>query len=416
MVLETKIQEKLESEDIDMLVATTPDNVFYTAGLKIFTQWDGLSSEAYSVWTVDHGGPFLVYPRINTGQVRLSGVDFAGLASVHHNFLLKSEDTCGMAEEIYQLNQDIANFDTVLEGLIHTLEPIVSGGETVSIEMVGMTPADLDAVTEAIDVEVVPGDGILAELRMIKTDDEVRRLRRAAEITDDAIREAVEHLELGMTEREFARIIQRNMIDRGATKIAHQHVAFGARGVHLGMVPYPEYGGASPGVLEEGDIIQIDTGCYFEGYISDLARTYSYRSASDDLEAKYELVRATNDETISLLAAGGTNAEIYESCSRFIKQLGEERGIATVAAADGPGLGIDLFGHGLGLRVFEFPPIVPATDDFPAVPITEGMVMSVESPYKEVGTGLVASEDTVVLGPDGPERFTTAPETLPIIE
>lgn len=410
-----KIPQKLEEKGVDILIATTKENVFYTAGLKIFTQWDGLSSAAYCIWTVE-GGPYLIYPAINTGQVYLSETDFEGLASVHHNFYTKGAEMCDTDEKIFRVNQEVQNFDTPLEALLDQLESLNYSGSTVAVEMAGIRPDVVESIAETVSAsDVVEADMLLAELRMVKSDDEVARLRRSAEITEQSVEETLEHLEPGMTEQEFTRLMQKKMVDKGATKVGHQHVAFGARGAHLGIVPYREYGTDWHRELEEGDVIQIDTGCIYEGYASDLARTYCYKRPTDDLEAKYEMVRATNDKTISLLRDGATNDEVYEASSRFIKKKGTEAGIPQVTGNDGPGHDIDLFGHSIGIKVLEIPAILPASDTYPAMPIKKGMVISVESPYKEVGTGLIATEDTVVVREDGAKRLTTAPETLSVV-
>jgi len=194
-----------------------------------------------------------------------------------------------------------------------------------------------------------------------------------------------------MTERELARIYRKNVIENGGEP---EFLA-------LGFGPHSAYPHAKPGdrKLSEGDLVRFDVGCSFNNYSSDIARTYLYKSGNDRLKRIYAHLHEGMEKTMSLLESGADTSAVFDATLEFIREgdVIEE-------------FERNHFGHGIGLNVYD-PPIISNESDI----IESNMVMCIEPPYYELGTGGIQMEDEVVVTQEGVQRLSHAPDTLPTI-
>jgi Xaa-Pro aminopeptidase len=143
-------------------------------------------------------------------------------------------------------------------------------------------------------------------------------------------------------------------------------IGFGAHGAY----PHAVSGERS---LQVGDLIRFDVGCEFENYASDIARTFAFRETDDRTRRRYEVLSAGMDRTIDLLKDGTTTDAVFRGTLDHIRTIGSD-------VFDG--FDRNHFGHGIGIDVYD-----PPTIDREHNPITAGMVMCVEPPFYELGSG-----------------------------
>jgi Xaa-Pro aminopeptidase len=236
---------------------------------------------------------------------------------------------------------------------------------------------------------------LVEELRTVKDDDEIALLRRACQITDESLAAALAQIRPGITERQVAIALEREMTDRGADKPAFGTIV--ASGPN-GDTPHHSPGGRP---LEDGDLITIDCGALFGGYHADLTRTVALGRVAAWQRDLYALVATAQQAGIEA-AADGAGAAAVDAAARDIIE----------AAGHGPHFGHGL-GHGVGLEIHEAPMLSTVGTGRLAC----GVPVTVEPGVYVPGKGGVRIEDTLVVraSPDAADLLTTTTRDLIVL-
>lgn len=394
MSLSSRITQLLSDENLDLLVASSVENVFYSAQMySVATA--GLGEAAFSLWSADAGGPYLVMPAREMSSLVDMGADPEDVYPYGATNIYTGESLSEVDREILA-RQESGSFDDPIDALTTAIDDLADG-DRIAVETHGFDPtsySQLESDLEAYHVEDAKGH--FHTLRKRKTDEERRRLRKAAEITATAMEEAMETLEPGMTERELANEWRARVSEKGGHPIdGFLTVGFGSRTAYTHPLPGDRE-------IQEGDLVRWDGGCRYEQYCSDIGRTFAFRSADDDDVRKYEALYAGLEASLSEFGDGVATGTVFDAGVAAVRSSGVDE----LEAFDPFHLG-----HGIGVEIYDPPTIV--TD---AGTLEQGMVMCVEPPYNELGSGGFLIEDEVVVTEDGYETLTDAPETLPIIE
>jgi Xaa-Pro dipeptidase len=141
------------------------------------------------------------------------------------------------------------------------------------------------------------GSRLFEELRVVKSDQELARMRRATAITEDAFAATFEQLEVGMSEQQVARLVREEHARRGVEGGAL--VQFGA---HAAL----PHGGPTAATLADGMVVLIDGGCTVQGWHSDITRTRWFGRAGppEKLRAVYNLVHDAQTAAIARVRPG----------------------------------------------------------------------------------------------------------------
>lgn len=389
MIPTERVEGFLDETGLDLLVASSPENVFYSSGMHCLAT-EAFGEASFSLWSAEAGGPYLVMPARETSSIVDNDVDPAGVYPYGSTNIYRSDSLSATDRRVLDL-QEARDFDDPIGALATAVEEL--GGSRVAVERAGFDPDGFSRLAEALDgYDLVPADDHLHDLRRVKTDAEVRRLRRAAEITETSIAESMSTLEPGTTERELAAEFRARVCRKGGEPL-FLTVGFGDRTAYTHPLPGDRE-------LREGDLVRWDAGCTYERYASDVGRTFAFGSANPEFERTYEALYSGLDAALSELGDGVAAGTVYDAGVDAVR-----------AAGDGPLAEFDPFhlGHGIGVEVYDPPTIVPDAGQ-----IREGMVMCVEPPYNELGYGGFLIEDEVLVTGDGYEKLTDASETLPV--
>ena len=269
----------------------------------------------------------------------------------------------------------------------------LDGGQ-LGVDDMTMRVFELLAFQAAADVQTAPVGAALLSLRATKTAEEVDLLRRAVQLSETALKETLEALEAGMTEREIVDLLTARLVANGSHGHAFEPLVLIGENSAL---PHGVPGGRA---LAAGDVLLFDFGGTLDGYPADITCTFVYGGEpSDEARTIYEAVKAANAAARAAVKPGVTGAEIDKAARDVI-----------VAAGYG-----DYFthrtGHGLGLEVHEQPQISSVNTE----PLTEGMVFTIEPGIYLPGVAGVRIEDNIVVMADGGESYTTFPRDLTII-
>jgi Xaa-Pro dipeptidase len=267
--------------------------------------------------------------------------------------------------------------------LIRTLRGYGLSKSRIGIELDYLPAMDYEVLRTALpEAEFVNAGDLFLELRSVKTQEEIDRLREAGRAADKAHRRVQERARAGMTERQVANIITETLYEEGIEDISVMVVASGERSILPNV-------GASNRVLEAGDIMRIDILGHIGAYCSDVARTYIVGDPSAAQAAMWQKMVDTLDVLKEEIRPGVSSAHLYGVFAEKFKSLGLDP--------------YKFVGHGLGLSVHEHPWIGkdPRFDRL----LEPGMVLCVE-PFNLTATEGYQLEDEVIVTEDGYELIT----------
>mmetsp|Transcript_32860 Transcript_32860/g.60346 ORF Transcript_32860/g.60346 Transcript_32860/m.60346 type:complete len:451 (+) Transcript_32860:59-1411(+) len=239
---------------------------------------------------------------------------------------------------------------------------------------------------------------LLKRLRAVKSDAEIALMRKNCQAQSAVMSSIPVHA--GMTEKEAARTARTELTKAGADRVPY--VA-----CRSGMGGYEDIvGSASNRVLEDGDVLIIDTGSVLDGYFCDFNRNWHIG----------ELTASPMTEELTKIQAA-----LYRAVDAGIREARPGRTTADIfhaMAAELPATGssVGRMGHGVGLAITEWPSILPG-EAGQNVTLEAGMVLAIE-PSAGFGSGnqfLVHEEDVVVSEGGGVILSVRGPRVLPTL-
>ncbi len=215
-------------------------------------------------------------------------------------------------------------------------------------------------------------DFLVRELRKIKDRNEIARIKKAIEITKEAISNVRNKLR-NRREKEIKAYLEFQMQSLGAEGSAFAPiVASGANSA------YPH---ASPTERKISRFLLLDCGARYRGYCADLTRMFFWDKIPKVIRRAYEVITEAKQLSISLIKEGEIISNLVTRVENYIKKKGFSENISH-------GLG-----HGLGLEIHE-PPFV---NRYNQEPLKSGMVITIEPGLYFPGVGGVRWEDVVLV-------------------
>ncbi len=228
-------------------------------------------------------------------------------------------------------------------------------------------------------IKVIPHSGLLHQLRIVKDKSELKLLAKAADISCTAFNKLLPFIKPGITERQVAQRLEYLMQELGADKIAFETiVASGSNGAK----PHAQ---VTDKKIKTGELVTIDFGASYRGYLADMTRTVAIGKVSPKLLEMYDVVQKAQQLGCASAKAGITGKALDTICRQYI----EKRGYGTYF--------LHSTGHGLGMEVHELPYVSPAN----VKPLPEGSVVTCEPGVYIEGVGGVRIEDALVLTKSG---------------
>jgi Xaa-Pro dipeptidase len=357
--LQTRMNAALEQYNLDAVVAMSMENVYYLSGAWIMTQKDIPDRLAIVVW-----------PRQGEPQLVL----------------------CANEESLAQRDSRIRSIHNYVEFKTSPIERLADVLHAQGLERARIGFERKYVVAEYYDelLRRVPGaawngaDRLFDEVRMIKSEEEIAKLARGAAITDGVIWDAFQLARAGRTEKEIGDWMQMQMLARGASGGVFLVLGAGdAAGItHPSPRPQP---------LVDGDVLRVDFGGNFDGYLADLARTMVVGHANQAQRDTYARLWQVQQETIAAVRPGVRASDVYRLCERRAAESGLDFNMAHI-------------GHGLGVGLHEHPMISPRTDTL----LAENMVIAIEPSCRNADGSRFHIEDLIIVRAKGPEIVSRA--------
>lgn len=233
---------------------------------------------------------------------------------------------------------------------------------------------------------------VIEKQRMMKDEEEIQKITKACQITDECFTHLLEFIKVGKTEKEIAFEIERYFKTHGADGISFAPiVASGENSSKPHAMPTDRK-------IDLGDPITLDFGCQYKGYCSDMTRTIFVGYVPEEIKEIYHLVLKNQLQTGRELKAGANIKVLSKMVENDFRLHGYEL--------------VHSLGHGVGLDIHEYPYLNGKNDTL----LKEKMIVTNEPGIYIPGKFGVRIEDTVYITKTGSINLTKSDKNYIVIE
>lgn len=398
--------------ELDALVATSPTNVRY---LSDYTCWidplfkeymvkPGGSShpaqEQIAVLPLS-GDPALLVPplfAVNAADSWIRDIRAYGDAGLDESLppAMLPDDARQLLEHMH----DGRASRTGMDALARLLKERSLGGARIGVEMEALTLTQKGELLDALpDATIKDCTNLIRLIRAVKSAEEISRLERAAEISEQAGMASFAMAQPGRAWAELAQNFRAQVARSGAE---FDHFAYAPNG--MGIAAEPQYRFAPE------DVMYVDWGCIYRGYFSDTGTTLALRELSPALNDHFKWIRECMDAGIAQLKPGVKASTVQHA---MWQTLSAHRPVVSYP-----------HGHSFGLDVRDYPIIAPDSglhlrDDCIDIPsdltLEQDMVINLEAPIFMPGVGSVHLEQSFVLTANGCRPLVKQERSQPVI-
>ena len=369
-----RAQEIMHQYELDGILLTTPQNIRYFTGYD--SQFWESPTRPWFVIVPLSGKPIAIVPEIGASEFNKTWLDE-----------IKTWPSPRPEDE------GISLLKSNLENLKKTFGQI--GLELGSEMALRMPISDFLKLKEVVGTNLVDGSNAIWDMRMIKTNEELKKIKFVCSIASDAYNALPSTLSIGNTEREAVHKLKIDILNRGADSVPFMPGISGQGGVSQIVC------GPTDRILDDGDILFIDTGSTFDGYFCDFDRNYAFGKVASDVEKVYQILWQATEIGIKTAIPGATTNDIFNAMNKVIQDGG------TI------GNNVGRLGHGLGLQLTE-PPSHRLGEK---TVIKENMVLTIEPAMEYAPGKMIVHEENIIIQQDGAELITKrAPKEIPVIK
>jgi len=237
-------------------------------------------------------------------------------------------------------------------------------------------------------VKLIPAAGLVEQLRAVKDREEVAKIRGAGRITAQVFEKVLAGVRPGVSESDLGAEIEYRMRKKGAEGVAFETiVASGPRAA----LPHARTSGK---LLGENEFVIFDLGAILGGYAADMTRTVHLGEPSRRVRSLYNAVVEAQEKAAQSALPGVRAWEVDAVARRTLAGRGLARFFTHST------------GHGVGMDIHEMPRLARGEK----ARLQTGNVVAVEPGVYLEGFGGIRVEDTILVGPHGPEILTPTPK------
>ena len=366
------IHKKLENENIDAIVITSPANFRYFSGLDS------------NFWESPTRPWFLIISK--NGKIKAL-VPSIGLSAIESTFIKDIE--------VWQSPNPKDEGTSLLKKIIKTFPKNSNIGFELGMETyLRMSIKEFLKIKKDLqEYNFIDSTNIVWSLRKIKSDLEIKNIEKICSITSKVFNNLINKISLGMSEREIATIFKKDLINNGVDYIMYLSCASGINGYNQ-IICNP-----SEKKIGDGDILIIDTGSTLNGYYCDFDRNFGFGNINQkSLEAYNKLWNAT-EKTLEIIKPGISCKEVYESLSKNLFSSNVKSSVGRM-------------GHGFGLQLTE-PPSIMIDDN---TILEKNMILALEPSIEIENDLMLVHEENILITQNGNRLLSSrTPKELPVI-
>lgn len=358
------IAQWMKQNDVQVTFLTSSENVFYLSGF-----FSDPHERLLGLAIFQNQEPFLICPGMEKNDVLATGWGFE---------VIGYDDTQNPWELV----------NNAIDRRLNKVDRIAIEKEHMNVERY----EELNRIFP--QAAFMSAEEKLRELRMIKEENELVKLRQAGELADYAIEVGASEIKEGKTELEVLAAIEYALKKKGVQEMSFKTM------VLTGVNAASPHG--TPGLtkIQKGDFVLFDLGVIVDGYCSDITRTLAYGEITEKQREIYETVLKAQLAALEASKPGVKCSDIDLTARKIITDAGYG----------------DYFphriGHGLGISIHEYPSLTSTNP----LQLKEGMVYTIEPGIYVPNIAGVRIEDDVVITKTGYETLTKFPKELQVIK
>lgn len=278
---------------------------------------------------------------------------------------------------------------TIIKPLTIYLKQLIGKSKNVAFEADNLRYSSFTAIRKKLaGRKFVPTSGIIEKQRMIKTQEEIKKISKAAIIADKSYSEILKSLKPGLKEIDIASEFEYILRKNGSEAHPFPTIAITSANTSL---PHGQ-----PGMrkIKKGDFFLLDFGATYKGYVSDMTRTVVIGKATQKQKKIYDIVLRAQMSAIKTVKLGMKLSAVDSSARNIIKEAGY---------GDNFGHGL---GHGIGLEVHEAPGVSYRSKET----VRAGMVFTIEPGIYIPKWGGVRIEDDIAIYDNKISILTKSPK------
>ena len=366
------IHKKLENENIDAIVITSPANFRYFSGLDS------------NFWESPTRPWFLIISK--NGKIKAL-VPSIGLSAIESTFIKDIE--------VWQSPNPKDEGTSLLKKIIKTFPKNSNIGFELGMETyLRMSIKEFLKIKKDLqEYNFIDSTNIVWSLRKIKSDLEIKNIEKVCSITSKVFNNLINKISLGMSEREIATIFKKDLINNGVDYIMYLSCASGINGYNQ-IICNP-----SEKKIGDGDILIIDTGSTLNGYYCDFDRNFGFGNINQKSLDAYNKLWDATEKTLEIIKPGISCKEVYESLSKNLFSKNVKSNVGRM-------------GHGFGLQLTE-PPSIMIDDN---TILEKNMILALEPSIEIENDLILVHEENILITQNGNRLLSSrTPKELPII-
>lgn len=359
-----KASKLMQSKGIDVLVASSPENVFYASGMPVRHVENNpilyvLSNQYPTIVVIKKDGEeaLITWQLFNSTDKASWIKDVSGILSV--------------SDAVSSLTSTVKDSGIPVNG-------------TIGIESKMPYYQCQQLAKDFPKAKFRDSDDIFLEMRLEKSEEEVRRIKESTRIAESAIQAMIDSVKEGVSDYEFIKVAKAKIIDEGGMGVDHVTLGIGSSD--------PEYP-ATGATMKKGYLARFDIGAIYAGYCSDVSRHASIGSPPQDLQEASDFMIELQQVCVDAVKPGVKPEQAYNAAELTHKKSGKDMPFFVTF-------------HSVGLLTEEFHFYDPMKGLSP-LPFSKNNVLDIEIWTLSSGQGLVGIEDTYLVTAKGTERISS---------
>jgi Xaa-Pro aminopeptidase len=378
----------MEKAGVDAILAASPSNVFYISDYYSTGMQLGCGTQGYAFLPLD-AEPALMAPVAEADLVAESGswikdVYWYGCLKVNTS---KNPKASPITQRIIDATKAEAE-QTPCDSLVIAVTSRGYAKKTIAVDTTGVNTLRFDNIKRNLpDAKIVDSSKLLDEIRAVKSPEEVELIKKATEIAEKSMEDALEIAQAGIMELDMSQMYSYSVAEDGG-RVTKDQIGFGERSAYPNPIP-------TNLTLAKGDLIRMSLGTTWAHYHGEVTRTAALGKVSPDVEKRLKTVIDAQEAAFDAAKPGAKIGDVYAIAQKEL----EKGGVKECSMS---------LGHCIGVDCNEKPWLVPGDKTV----LEEGMVLNIDVPYLDLGWGGIQLEDTVLVTKKGLRFLNNTERTL----
>ena len=402
-----RLLQKMQDFNLDVVIASHPENVSYLADFQ---------SQLPYMYRFLNVESFALFPRradvapaliVSKGDVAWAARYPSWMPEVYTfgnpHYVVHSAETMSEGERKYKqiLDDQEKHGPTAGEIIIKALKQKGLDRGRIGLDFKNVYPQTMEEITKGLPhATLLDGFELIRVVRMVKSPEELERIKAAGLLNERGTQSVLDRLAVDVSEEELTQHFLEFTAKEGAI-FEFWNTASGTQS-SMTIMSNGHHNPRAGYRLKKGDMFRYDGGSIYNRYHSDAGGCAVLGNPTAKQKACYRAIEAGMEKAMELLRPGAIPSKIFAEVVAVVEKAGLK---------DYPKLA-HFCGHGIGIEARDYPiftkpvkatsPFLPGTYD---LPVEEGMVISIEVPYAELGLGGFQVEYTLLVKKDGCEKL-----------